>query len=203
MTKREAYLYDDAYAGVPNWDIGRPQRAFVHLADTGRIRGPVLDVGCGTGELALFLARQGHNVLGIDLSPRAVDQAKAKAVWRRVDGAHFLIWDALDLPDLARAGFRFHTVTDSAMFHVLAASDRDGFVDGLETILAPGGHYFVLGDVRQHEDATYGISPSELRARFRPEDGWDVEFVYETAMERRYGNTPAYLAGIRRSPSSG
>lgn len=201
VTRREAYLYDDAYAGAPNWDIGRPQAAFVHLTESGRVRGPVLDVGCGTGELALYLANQGYEVLGIDLAPRAIDQAKAKARWRRVDGAHFLIWDALDLPHLAAGGFRFRTVADSAMFHILAAQDREIFIDGLETVLAPGGLYCVLGDVRKHENGTYGITPSELRGRFRAEDGWSVEFVYETAFERRLGNTPAYIAGIRREGS--
>ena len=199
VTKREAYLYDDAYAGVPNWDIGRPQAAFVYLSDAGLVRGPVLDVGCGTGELALFLARQGNEVLGIDLSPRAIDQAKAKARWRQITGAHFLVWDALDLARLSSSGFQFQTVTDSAMFHVLSSADRDSFVDGLEAVLAPGGHYCVLGDVRNNQRETYGITPGELRSRFRPVDGWEIEFVIETAFERRLENTPAYFAGIRRT----
>lgn len=198
VSRREAYLYDDAYAGVPNWDIGRPQRSFVHLTEAGLVEGPVLDVGCGTGELALFLARMGNDVLGIDISPRAIDQAKAKARWRRIPRAHFLVWDALDLPRLAERGFRFRTVTDSAMFHVLAERDRDGFVDGLETVLAPGGRYLVLGDERKQGDEIYGLTPAELRARFRTEDGWTIEFVHETAFERRLGNTPAYVTGVRR-----
>jgi SAM-dependent methyltransferase len=53
-------------------------------------------VECGTGELSLFLARRGHDVLGVDLSPRAVAQAR----WRRVRAA-FVLWDALDLRGLA------------------------------------------------------------------------------------------------------
>jgi cyclopropane fatty-acyl-phospholipid synthase-like methyltransferase len=188
-------VYDAAYTGVPNWDIGRPQRAFVHLQEAGRIESPVLDVGCGTGELALYLAQQGHRVLGMDLSSVAIRQSKAKAQWRRVP-AQFLVWDALRLPELADSGLSFRTIVDSAMFHVLGAAERNRFVEGLEAVLAPGGHYFVLGDARRRRDDIYGISPAELRERFA--DGWTVEFVHETIFERRGGSNPAYLAGLHR-----
>ncbi|MFB6135239.1 MAG: class I SAM-dependent methyltransferase [Halobacteriaceae archaeon] len=190
--------YDAAYATVPNWDIGRPQRAFVHLAEAGLIRGPVLDVGCGTGELSLFLARRGHDVLGVDVSPRAVRQAAAKARWRRVD-AHFLVWDALEVDRLAAAGLTFRTVVDSAMFHVFTESQRERFVESLGAAVRPGGWYFVLGDARPDPNSTYGLEPAELRDRFRIERGWAVEFVAETVFERRYSRNSAYLAGVRRT----
>lgn len=196
--KPVAHVYDAAYAGVPNWDIGRPQRPFVHLEEIGRINGPVLDVGCGTGELSLFLARHGYDVLGIDVSPRAVRQAREKSRWRRID-ARSLVWDALEVAALAAGGLRFRTVVDSAMYHVFDASDRDRFVDGLASALRPGGRYFVLGDAKPTPGGTYGIAPAELRERFRPEDGWTVEFVVETVFERRYSRNPAYVAGVRRN----
>ena len=189
-------VYDAAYTGVPNWDIGRPQRAFVHAQEAGLVESPVLDVGCGTGELALYLAGQGHRVLGIDLSSVAIRQAKAKAEWRRVP-AQFLVWDALRLEGLADIGLTFRTVVDSAMFHILGTAERERFVSGLETVLEPGGHYYVLGDARRRSDDSYGISPAELRERFA--DGWTVEFVHETGFERRYSTNPAYVAGIRRT----
>lgn len=193
-----AHVYDAAYAGVPNWDIGRPQRQFVRLAEAGLIRGPVLDVGCGTGELSLFLARRGNDVLGIDLSPLAIRQAREKARWRRI-GARFLVWDALDLPRLAAGGLSFRTVVDSAMFHVLGDRERDRFVAGLGEVLRPGGLYCVLGDARADERAVYGITPAELRDRFGAAGGWEVVFAYETGFERRWATTPAYFLGFQRT----
>lgn len=191
------HVYDAAYTGVPNWDIGRPQRAFVSLAEAGVIRGPVLDVGCGTGELSLFLAGEGHDVLGIDLSPRAIAQAREKARWRRVR-AQFLVMDALDLPALVRRGFSFRTVVDCAMFHILGDAERDRLVGGLETVVDPGGLVCVLGDARRRSDVRYGITPNELSRRFGVD--WTVEFAYETVFERRWSANPAYFVGLRFRP---
>src|ERR1039457_3090205 len=69
----------------PPWDIGRPQPAFVRLARSGLLCGRVLDVGCGTGEHALLAAAHGADAMGVDVSPRAVEQARGKAAARDVD----------------------------------------------------------------------------------------------------------------------
>ena len=46
--------FEQLYAGQPRWEIGRPQKAFLVMAD--RITGAVLDSGCGSGENALYFA---------------------------------------------------------------------------------------------------------------------------------------------------
>ena len=102
-------FFDAAYQGTPPWDIGHPQKEFVELVRRGEITGSVLDIGCGTGEHALFFAGEGHDVWGIDSAPLAIRKAQEKAAERRLT-VHFLVMDALDLARLDR---KFDTATDS------------------------------------------------------------------------------------------
>ena len=64
-----AHDWDDSYTNSPPpWDIGRPQPAFLRLADAGALTGALLDAGCGTGEHTILATRRGAEALGIDVS---------------------------------------------------------------------------------------------------------------------------------------
>lgn len=170
------------------------------MAEAGGVDGRVLDVGCGTGELSLYLARRGHPTLGIDLSPVAVDRARAKAHGRGID-ARFLVWDALEMDAL---GVSFETLVDSATYHVLGDGERTRYVEAAADTLAPGGWLFLLGDVATDPRRSYGVDAERLRRRFDTPE-WSVAFVTRTVFERRYSTNAAYLAGVRRTagrPSS-
>jgi SAM-dependent methyltransferase len=99
---------DDLYTSPPPWDIGRPQPAFLALADAGALWGRVLDAGCGTGEHVLMSAGLGLDATGVDLSSAALHAAEAKARDRGLT-ARFLRWDARKLADL---GDSFDKVLD-------------------------------------------------------------------------------------------
>src|SRR6266700_6635446 len=75
---------EDLYTSPPPWDIGRPQPAFLSLAEAGALRGRVLDAGCGTGEHALMAAGTGLDATGIDLAPTAIRLARQKAAARNL-----------------------------------------------------------------------------------------------------------------------
>src|SRR6266568_3561076 len=93
ISPRRPEDFDALYTGTPPWDIGRPQPAFLDLAEAGAVRGRVLDAGCGTGEHALMAAALGLDAMGIDGSPRAIDLARHKAAERGL-AARFLLADA-------------------------------------------------------------------------------------------------------------
>jgi len=88
----DRFTFENIYTGQPPWDIGRPQKAFIDVAD--QITGSVLDAGCGTGDTALFFAGRGCQVTGIDFLAEPITRAKKKAAERGVT-ATFLVVDAL------------------------------------------------------------------------------------------------------------
>lgn len=189
-------FFDAAYQGTPPWDIGRPQKEFIDLARRGEITGSVLDIGCGTGEHALFFAGEGHEVWGIDSAPLAIRKAREKAAQRGLQ-VRFLVMSALDLSPLKR---KFDTVTDSGLFHTLSDEDRPVFVRSLAAVLTPGGKYFMLC-FSDAEPPGYGpkrITQDEIRESFR--DGWTVRYIRPAVFESRTRaeGPRAWLSSIER-----
>jgi cyclopropane fatty-acyl-phospholipid synthase-like methyltransferase len=164
--------------GAPPWDIGRPQPAFVALAEESAISGSVLDAGCGTGEHALYFASLGHESWGIDGSPLAIERAIQKADERGIV-VEFRVHDALSLEGLGRT---FDTVTDCGLFHIFGDEDRARYVKSLARVLGSGGRYFMLcfSDRQPGSDGPRRISQGEIRNVFA--DGWRVDEIAEATI---------------------
>jgi SAM-dependent methyltransferase len=126
--------------GDAPWDIGRPQAEIVALAEAGLITGSVLDIGCGTGENALYLAGRGHAVFGLDGSATGIERARQKAAERQLP-VQFHLWDALELGRLRKS---FETVIDVGLFHVFADGERRRYAQSLADVTAPGSDLFIL-----------------------------------------------------------
>ncbi len=159
-------VFHRQYAGgAAPWDTGEPQPEMVALEDAGTFRHRVLDVGCGTGALSLFLASRGHEVLGVDAVDAAIEQARAKASERGL-AARFVVGDVLlTLPDL---GERFDAVVDVGFFHALNDEQREGFARALALVLEPGGVYAMLC-FSDRVPGAFGprrVSEAEIRATF-------------------------------------
>ena len=159
------------YSGQAPWDIGKPQQAFIDVAD--QITGSILDAGCGTGDNALFFANRGHKVTGIDFLEEPIQRAKRKASERGLT-ATFLVKDATTLQDWSE---RFDSVIDCGLFHVFSDEDRKKYVAGLAAILKPSGRLF-LCCFSDEEPGTQGprrVSQQELRDAFAA--GWVIDSI--------------------------
>ncbi|HLG78318.1 MAG TPA: class I SAM-dependent methyltransferase [Ktedonobacteraceae bacterium] len=186
--------FDSAYEGVAPWDIDHPQQAFVDLVQAGKIQGTVLDVGCGTGEHALYFAQRGHDTWGVDISPLAIKKAREKALARGLN-VTFQVADALALQELGKT---FETVTDSGLLHNFSDEERVVFVNGLKSVLKPGGSYFLLcfSETLPHGFGPRGISQAEIYSIFQEE--WRINAIEASCFELSIGEyrPSAWLASI-------
>lgn len=191
-----AQLFATAYQGSPPWDIDGPQPAFVEMAS--EVQGAVLDVGCGTGENALFFAARGHEVWGVDVVTAAIQKARDKTRARGLT-ARFVVGNALMLESLGR---RFDTLMDSGLFHMFGDEDRQRFVKSLERGLVPGGTCHILC-FREPIPGAIGprpVHPEELRAAFS--QGWKLQLLREVHFQMRppLPSPRAWLASLRNTP---
>ncbi len=168
----EPYDWNDSYTGPPPpWDIGRPQAAFVRLAEAGALCGDLLDAGCGTGEHTLLAARNGAHALGIDVSPLAIESARRKSAERNID-ARFQVFDALRLDTYDAT---FDTVIDSGLFHVFDDAARVKYVASVHAALRVGGHLRLMcfSDRQPGDWGPHRITDEELRVAFG--SGWRID----------------------------
>jgi SAM-dependent methyltransferase len=201
-------VFDEAYTSrTAPWVIGAPQPAIVALEHGGWIRGRVLDAGCGTGEHTIHLTRLGYDVLGIDSSEHAIEQARANAAERDV-AACFEVADALRLG----TDPTYDTVLDSGLFHIFDAEDRSRYMRGLHRACRPDAlvHILALADT----GPGFGPQISDMVIREAFGEGWALEDLrasqyrgvivrsaHAAALGRPIGelvDLPAWLARARR-----
>jgi len=135
--------WNDRYAsGELPWDTGQPEPLLVEFVNSGAVRsgavkpGQALEIGAGTGTNAIWMAERGFDVLGVDISPLAVERAQAKMEGRALR-CRFAACDFLAAPP---PGGPFQFVFDRGCFHVFdEPEERSIFAAQVAAALEPGG----------------------------------------------------------------
>lgn len=110
--------------GKPPWIIDQAQPDLIAAVEQGDVCGPtILDVGCGNGDNAIYLASCGFDVTGIDFSVKAIEIAKRKAKKVGVK-ASFMALDALKIGTLNK---KFDTIIDCGLFHNITGNARERY----------------------------------------------------------------------------
>jgi cyclopropane fatty-acyl-phospholipid synthase-like methyltransferase len=138
-----------------------------------------VDLGCGTGENALYLATRGHVVCGIDYVALPIERAKAKARARGLT-VDFRVGNAFELHELHG---RFDTAIDCGLFHLFNDEERAAYVTGLAAVLGAGGRFHMLcfSNLEPPGEGPRRVSRQEIYDTFR--DGWEVEDVQGVSIE--------------------
>ncbi len=132
-----AYLVDPSTIPVPN------REQVDYLGDAVRRLGPltgrrVLEVGAGGGSLAVWLAQQGAQVVGIDVSPGILEVARKRAELNGVDGRTSFVHAPVETFDPVTAGLGFAQFDAIIGNNVVHHFDRDLALANLGRLLAPG-----------------------------------------------------------------
>lgn len=172
MTSRFAYqlLYR---LGFAPWDRDHVPAELIALAEgpDALMPGRALDIGCGTGTQAVYLAKRGWQVTGVDIVDRALDVARRRA--RAEDVGVTCIRG--DVSNLTGNGLEpgYTLLYDIGCFHSLSDAARVGYVRGVTALAAPAATLLMMGFAPGWRGpAPRGVDREELTRRF--EGAWDL-----------------------------
>jgi SAM-dependent methyltransferase len=160
--------------GFTPWDghpLAQSLRNLVEGNDSPALpAGAALELGCGTGDTSIYLAKQGWQVTAVDFVPTALDKARTKAPVESVD-VNFV---HADVRHLRQAGITgpVQLIVDNGCLHNMNDDDRDAYVREVSAVAAPDARLLIVAFVPGGRFGVRGIDPTEMEPRFA--SGWTL-----------------------------
>lgn len=129
-----------------------------------------LDVGCGTGDCAIYLAQRGWQVTGVDYVAKPLEKARAKARTANVE-VDFVRADVTQLSQ-SGIGTGFGLIVDNGCIHNMSGADREAYVREVSAVAAPDARLFIVAFPPGGRFGVPGIDHAEIERRFAP--GWTL-----------------------------
>lgn len=143
------------------WNINRADYNVINVVTNEPIPvGKAIDIGCGTGDISIWLANQGFNVTGIDYSDKAIELAKTKAKEKRAVNATFF---SLDILNDKIPGADYSFVVDRGCFHSFdSPTERKKYAKRAADLLMNGGLWLSL--IGSFDDGRFDQGPPKRSA---------------------------------------
>lgn len=184
MKRQKHFRMDDVYKNTPlediPWNVETPPQLLVELLNSGKVRPcKAIDLGCGAGNYAVYLASRGFDVTGVDISPTAIKLAKENAEKKGVK-CNFFVADVLSELDKINRTWDF--AYDWGLLHHISPQQRKKYIRNVHRILNRSAKYLSLcfsekdtgfGGSGKYRKTTLGSilyfsSAHELRKLFQP-----------------------------------
>jgi len=126
--------------------------------------GKALELGCGTGDTAIYLAKRGWQVTAVDYVNQALEKARGKA-----DAAGAVInFARADVTHLSSAGLgdNFGLIVDNGCLHNMSGPDRDAYVREVSAMAAPDARLLITAFRPGGRFGVRGVEPAEMERRF-------------------------------------
>lgn len=177
---------------TPPWDNEAPSESVIAWHSRGWVHGDVLDIGCGYGDNAVYLAQNGHPVTGLDISPTALKTAEQRAGKAGVD-VTFAVADSTKLDGYTEA---FDTVIDSGLFHSLDDDSRRRYAAAVHKATRPDATLLLscFSDINPvGKEWRPAVSEETLREVLGGA-GWDITSLEPATVSGELDSTPVEMA---------